>query len=50
MDEVAIANFILETAFLFVYDIAGAVIAISVLLMLLLFFRDKIARRIYSVI
>jgi hypothetical protein len=39
MDKLALANFISETAFVFVYEIAGAVIAISVLLILILRFK-----------
>lgn len=50
MDEVAIANFILETAFIYVYDIAGAVIGFSIFLSFIILYRDRIVGRIYRVI
>lgn len=51
MDKVAVANFIAETAFAYAYEIAGAVIAFSVILIFLILFRDKIInlRRFYRV-
>ena len=42
MDKVAVANFISETAFAFAYEIAGSVIALSIVLILLILFRDRI--------
>lgn len=42
MDKVAVANFIAETAFAYAYEIAGAVVAISIILIFLILFRDKI--------
>lgn len=47
MDKVAVANFVSETALAYAYEIAGAVIALSVVLMLLVLIRDKILGRIY---
>lgn len=48
VDNVAVANFIVETAFVFAYQVAGAVIAISVLLMVLLLFKSYILERIFN--
>jgi len=42
MDRIAVANFIVETAFAYSYYIAGAVIAFSVILTLIISFRDKL--------
>lgn len=51
MDRVAVANFIAETAYAYAYELAGAVVAISVILIFILLFRDKIInlRRFNSV-
>lgn len=42
MDKVAVANFVSETAYAFSYEIAGAVIAFSIILIFLILFRDRI--------
>lgn len=42
MDKVAVANFIAETAFAYAYEIAGAVIGFSIILILIILFRDRI--------
>lgn len=41
-DPVALNEFLTETAFAFAYETAGAVIAISIMLILFLTFRDYI--------
>jgi len=38
----AVASFITETAFSYVFDIAGAVIAFSIILMFTISFRNKL--------
>jgi hypothetical protein len=45
IDTVALADFIAGTAFVFAYQIAGAVIAFSILLELILFFKNIWNRR-----
>lgn len=47
MDKEALAQFITETALIYVDDILGAVLAISVLLILILFMRDKFLGRLH---
>ncbi len=46
IDTVALDAFLSDTALLYAYDIAGAVLAISFILTLLLQFREKIMERI----
>lgn len=49
VDPVAVAQFLSETAFMYAYHIAGAVIAFSFFLMFLIQFRDKILGSIFRV-
>jgi len=49
VDPAVLAQFILETAFIYVYHIAGAVIAFSFFLLFLIQFRDKILGSIFRV-
>jgi|GEM_PF-6626582 len=47
MDKIAVANFISETAFSYAYEIAGAVLGVSAVLILTLSIRNHLMRRIY---
>jgi len=47
MDKEAVAQFIAETAFAYSYEIAGAVLGISIVLILTLSVRNHLMRRIY---
>jgi hypothetical protein len=47
VDMVALESFLMGTALLYIDEIAGAVIAVSILLTFLLYFRDKYLERLY---
>ena len=48
IDTVALDSFLLDTALLYVNEIAGAVLAISLILTFFIMFRDKIIERIHE--